>query len=248
VKFKDHFSGHAASYAEARPGYPEALFEFLSGLCLQHKLAWDCATGNGQAAVAMARHFQQVIATDASTDQLEQAQAVPNIEYRQGSGECGAFQCYTGFSGSSGGGPGLTLVRYQLIFRQCRSSAETWRRVCHTKLWLKQCRCGGRRSDPTAVLRIVGPYWPLERQLVETRYADIDFPFTPVSCPPFQMSLRWSRQQLQQYLLSWSAVQRYIAENGSNPLDLIATDLQASWGDERVREVVWPLTVIVRRK
>jgi hypothetical protein len=62
------------------------------------------------------------------------------------------------------------------------------------------------------------------------------------------MSLRWSRQQLQQYLLSWSAVQRYIAENGSNPLDLIATDLQASWGDERVRKVVWPLTVIVRRK
>ena len=50
------------------------LFTYLASLCPAHDLAWDCATGNGQAAVALAPHFEQVIATDASAQQIDQAQ------------------------------------------------------------------------------------------------------------------------------------------------------------------------------
>ena len=32
MTFKDHFSGHAQTYREARPHYPEALFDWLSDL------------------------------------------------------------------------------------------------------------------------------------------------------------------------------------------------------------------------
>ena len=67
IKGKDHFSGHAACYQQFRPNYPEELFAYLASLCPNHRLAWDCATGNGQAAVALARHFDSVIATDLST-------------------------------------------------------------------------------------------------------------------------------------------------------------------------------------
>ena len=49
--FKDHFSGHASAYAAFRPSYPPELFEQLAALNTRRERAWDCATGNGQAAV-----------------------------------------------------------------------------------------------------------------------------------------------------------------------------------------------------
>ena len=74
-KDKDHFSGHADRYEAFRPTYPEALFVYLSSLCPLRELAWDCATGNGQAAVALAPYFKTLIATDASQQQIDHARA-----------------------------------------------------------------------------------------------------------------------------------------------------------------------------
>jgi ubiquinone/menaquinone biosynthesis C-methylase UbiE len=80
-KDKDHFSGHAACYHQFRPSYPDALFAYLASLCPSHDFAWDCATGNGQAAVALSPHFTSIIATDVSAQQIEQAQPVPKVRY-----------------------------------------------------------------------------------------------------------------------------------------------------------------------
>src|SRR5271165_2168404 len=80
-KEKDHFSGHAACYQQFRPRYPEALFAYLASLCGARDLAWDCATGNGQAAVALAPYFASVIATDFSAEQIAQAQGDPKVRY-----------------------------------------------------------------------------------------------------------------------------------------------------------------------
>ncbi|MEK7716601.1 MAG: SAM-dependent methyltransferase, partial [Pseudomonadota bacterium] len=70
MTFKDHFSQHAGDYARYRPDYPEALFAFLTKSVTQHELAWDCGTGNGQAALGLAGHFDRVIATDPSQTQI----------------------------------------------------------------------------------------------------------------------------------------------------------------------------------
>src|SRR5690606_31583471 len=82
MSFHDHFSGHAAGYAQARPTYPEALFDWLAAQCAQRELAWDAGCGNGQAAIALARHFARVIATEPSAEQVAQAPAHPRVEYR----------------------------------------------------------------------------------------------------------------------------------------------------------------------
>jgi hypothetical protein len=50
-------------------------------------LAWDCATGNGQAALALAAHFRHVHATDLSAEQLAQATPHARIDYRQAPAE-----------------------------------------------------------------------------------------------------------------------------------------------------------------
>ena len=81
MSFKDHFSGHSAIYSQYRPDYPPELYRFLAEQAPSRELAWDCATGNGQAALGLAAHFQHVIATDASSAQLEQACSHPQVEY-----------------------------------------------------------------------------------------------------------------------------------------------------------------------
>ena len=80
--FQDHFSPVAATYARARPGYPPALFAWLAHSCAARDLAWDCATGSGQAAVGLRPWFARILATDASAAQLEQAQPDSGIDYR----------------------------------------------------------------------------------------------------------------------------------------------------------------------
>ena len=73
MAFKDYFSDHATGYADHRPHYPAAMFAWLAQQCQHHDLAWDCASGNGQAALALAPHFERIIATDASQAQLIEA-------------------------------------------------------------------------------------------------------------------------------------------------------------------------------
>src|SRR5258708_2942546 len=81
TEFKDHFAVVASSYAEARPHYPKELFAFLARTAMGHECAWDCATGNGQAAVDLAEHFERVEATDASAEQIKNAVAHPKVRY-----------------------------------------------------------------------------------------------------------------------------------------------------------------------
>src|SRR5919204_5833680 len=82
MTFKDHFSKQAAGYAKFRPRYPQELFNYLGSIAPSRQLAWDCATGNGQAAIGLASVFDHVIATDASEKQIANAQSHETIQYR----------------------------------------------------------------------------------------------------------------------------------------------------------------------
>src|SRR5262245_38403499 len=82
TSFKDHFSTVASNYALYRPRYPAELFAYLATLVPTCEFAWDCATGSGQAAVALAAHFKRVIATDASATQIANGETHPRVEYR----------------------------------------------------------------------------------------------------------------------------------------------------------------------
>src|ERR1051326_7411546 len=82
MSFKDHFSKQATGYAKFRPRYPQKLFDYLGSIAPSRQLAWDCATGNGQAAVGLASVFDRVIATDASEKQIANAEQHDHVEYR----------------------------------------------------------------------------------------------------------------------------------------------------------------------
>jgi trans-aconitate methyltransferase len=75
------FATEAVEYAHLRPTYPDNLFEFLATIVASRNIAWGCATGNGQAATHLTRHFGQVIATDESGEMIAQAPRDPRITY-----------------------------------------------------------------------------------------------------------------------------------------------------------------------
>src|SRR5690242_19124561 len=81
-KFHDHFSAVANRYADFRPHYPAALFEYLATLVPRNSTVWDCACGNGQATIDLANRFEHVIGTDASSEQIASATAHPKVDYR----------------------------------------------------------------------------------------------------------------------------------------------------------------------
>ncbi len=80
--FIDNFSFKSKEYSFSRPVYPNDLFEFLSNLTPNKDLVWDCATGNGQAALGLSKYFKKVIASDASKNQIDNKFERENILYK----------------------------------------------------------------------------------------------------------------------------------------------------------------------
>jgi len=76
---KDNFSKQASVYAKYRPTYPPALFDFILKQIKNKQAAWDCGTGNGQAAKELAKHFEKVFGTDISQKQIDNAYKASNI-------------------------------------------------------------------------------------------------------------------------------------------------------------------------
>jgi len=240
MKFKDHFSGHAVDYAKFRPHYPGELFEYLACISPRHELAWDCATGNGQAAVGLARHFWSVIATDASAQQIESAEPDDRISYRVALAEA---------SGIDSASVDLILVAQALHWFDLDAFFTEAKRVLKEDgvLAITSYKVLEIAPEIDAIIwkfyhETTGPFWPPERELVETDYKDIQFPFPELSPVPFEMREQWNLDQLAGYLRTWSATQKFIAARGFDPVDSLMEELGAVWNNpEQVREIKWPL-------
>ncbi|KAI3435467.1 uncharacterized protein J3R85_006076 [Psidium guajava] len=75
------FDKQAETYLQGRPTYPSEWYSMLAARTSHHSLAWDVGTGNGQAALGVAEHYEQVIATDISEAQLSFAMPHPRVRY-----------------------------------------------------------------------------------------------------------------------------------------------------------------------
>ena len=245
--FKDHFSSASDTYASARPGYPDNLFAYLSSVCEQHDMAWDCATGSGQAAVKLADYFKSVIASDASAQQIRHAQYHPSLDYIVTSAEQSAI---------ASNSIDLASVAQALHWFALPAFSTEVDRTLKTggvlAAWTYNLLTINSQLD--ALLNhlygtLLGPYWPAERLLVEEAYQSINFPYLELTCPHFKMELNWNAGQLLDYLSTWSAVKARIADNQSDPLQEIKGPLLELWGDPvQHKRIEWPLAVRVWQK
>ena len=243
MSFKDYFSKQATDYAKFRPRYPQEMFEYLGRIAPSRQLAWDCGTGNGQAAVGLAAVFDHVIATDASEKQIANAQSHDRVEYRVAPAENSSLESET---------IDLLMVAQALHWFELDCFYAEARRILKPDGVLAATAYNLLQISPAIdeivnryYHEVVGPFWPPERALVE-RFANLSFPFDEINAPKFEMTAHWNLDHLLGYLRTWSSTQRFIAAKGADPLQEISAELGSAWGTpERRRNVNWPLTLRV---
>jgi methyltransferase family protein len=240
--FQDLFSRDSAGYAKFRPRYPAALFDWLAGLPASRRLAWDCATGNGQAATLLAERFEQVVGSDASLAQLRAARRAPRVGYVASLAESSAL---------AGGSVDLATIAQALHWLELPRFYAEVDRVAAPGAALAIWGYARLTAPPgiQATIRrfheeTLGPYWPIERKLVEEGYRSFQIPIREVVPPPFTIEARLNLPALLGYLRTWSAVGNYIRANGRDPVAELEPELAAAWGDPAVLQpIVWPLFV-----
>ena len=227
--FKDYFSERAAEYARFRPRYPAGLFEALARLTPGRALAWDCGTGNGQAAVGLADHFRRVVATDASLQQLAHAERHPRVAYVR------SLETRSGLAAAT---VDLVTVAQALHWFDLEPFFAEARRVLRPggaiAVW---CYDLARVTPEIDALldrfahETVGPHWAPERRHVRAGYQDLPFPFRELPFPPSTMDRELTLDQFAGYLGTWSVVRRYREAVGTDPLPPLIAAMAPRWGD-----------------
>jgi hypothetical protein len=240
--FADHFSRDSVAYARFRPRYPPELFAWLATLPAGHSMAWDCGTGTGQAAARLTPHFDLVVASDLSRAQLAAADRTTGALYFACSGEWSALGAHQ---------VDLVTVAQALHWLDRDRFYPEVSRVMAPGAAFAAWSYGVLRSSP-AVDRViarfygetVGPWWPPERALVEGGYRGVAIPIAEVAAPPFAIEARLTLEELLGYIRTWSAVGRFIAAQGYDPIPELGEALLPVWGEpSAARSITWALTV-----
>jgi SAM-dependent methyltransferase len=239
MTFKDHFSSQSAAYSRYRPGYPPALVAWIAAQAGSQRLAVDCATGNGQAAVALAERFEQVLAVDGSLSQLRNAAACERVAYVAATAE--RLPLRSGCASLVAAAQAAHWFDFERFHAECRRVLAPGGVVA---VWTYE----KFRVDPDvdSVIdrfydEVVGRDWPPERRYVEEGYRTLPFPWREVECPSFALETDWDLGQVMGYLATWSAVQRHKDRLGTDPLPALATELRSVWPADAALRLRWPI-------
>ncbi len=246
--FRDLFSAHAKDYGRYRPTYPDAVFAWLAAQAPSRHVAWDCGTGSGQAAVALAATMERVIATDASAAQLTHAEPHQRVTYGVGLAEAPELD-----AGS------VDLVTAAQAFhwfdapRFFDAAARVLKPGGVLALWTyRSARIAPAvdRIESDFYRNVIGQDWPMERRLVEEGYAKVvlPHPFTEIAAPPFELTASWSRDEFLGYVSTWSAVHQHRRRTGHDPLAPFAERIADVWPADVVHLVRWDLRMRVARR
>ncbi len=234
------FATEAADYAHLRPTYPDGLFDFLSTVVGSRDVAWDCATGNGQAARHLAEYFERVIATDESEEMLAQARPDPRIAYRVAEAEDSGIEAHS---------VDLVTVAAAIHWFDLRRFYPEVRRVLKPgaaiAAWTYYTPVFGNAIDDIIrrlVHDVLGDYWDERLHYVVDEFHDLPFPFEPIEAPSLRTDMRWDMEDLLGYFETWSASVKYRKEKGARPTEQIRGDLARAWGDPgQKRDLHFPL-------
>ena len=238
--FEDHFSKHSEQYAQYRPQYPDEIYAYLASIAPGHSLAWDCGTGNGQAAIGLAKYFDKVHATDASAEQILRAYPHNKVDYGVEPAEHYSLDTTS---------TDLITVAVAIHWFNFDEFYREVKRVLKPNGILAAWTYSFPEISPEIdslvnryYYEILSGFWPERIHYLEERYETLPFPFEEIAPPSFVMKADWNLNQFAGFLDSWSATQRYKTQKGNHPLEIIWPELVAAWGGENEPRLIrWPL-------
>jgi hypothetical protein len=242
---KDLFSKQSGLYATHRPGYPEALFSYILQFVNARRDAWDCATGNGQVAAALAPHFKKVYATDISEQQLSRAVRKPNIQYSIQPAE------KTGFPDNQFDlvtvGQAIHWFDFDRFYAEVTRTSRPGAVMAAIGYTYPVVNANVDALLERFNREILSDYWEPERQYIEDNYRTLPFPFEEIDAPAFEAAYEWDAERYIGFLRSWSPVQQYITEHGKDPVDQVAEDLRKAWPDQAGISIRFPVLLRLGR-
>jgi ubiquinone/menaquinone biosynthesis C-methylase UbiE len=243
---KDLFSEQSKLYAQFRPTYPKQLFNYILQFVGERKTAWDCATGNGQAATVLADYFQKVEASDISQAQIENAVKRENVQYHICPAET------TPFPENSFDLITVAQAYHWLNWKEFHNEAtRVGKRNAVIAIWTYDTLFSDDENVNGIIQHfyhhITGPYWDKERKYVDERYSTVDFDFEPLPPEKFQTVIKWNKEQLEGFFQSWSAVRNYIKSNKRNPVALVKKDINTVWSAGEQKEFYFPIYLRIGR-
>lgn len=240
MNFLDLFSDKAALYASARPRYPDELFRFIAAQAPRTQSVWDCGTGNGQAAVSLASHFDSVCASDPSSEQIAHAIRCTGVEYSVQPAERTIYP--PGHFDAVCVAQALHWFDLPAFFREVLRVTKpqgifaTWGYD-----WFK-VSAAFDAAFKELVLAVIAADWAPQNKILWNGYRDVAMPFAPLPVPSFQIRESWNLAQLLAYVHSWSATRRCMERQGTAFFAKAASDLERHWGDAGSRkDIVMPL-------
>lgn len=244
--FRDHFSAVAAQYAQARPEYPPALFDWIASVVPARDLCWEAGCGSGQASRDLSRVFERVYATDPSAAQIANAQGPENVTFAIERGEA----CSLGDASADAACVAQALHWFDLpkFFAEC---GRVLRPGGVLFAWgYQDIEVDADIAGANAALQArIHADWAPERWFIDEAYASFEFPFEAIDPPRFELRAEWTLPRLLGYFSSYSATKLHRERTGEDAVALHADALVAAWGDpRRPRTMRWPLFVHARRK
>jgi SAM-dependent methyltransferase len=240
MKFQDYFSRQATLYAQFRPVYPGKFFDYLASICSERKLAWDCATGNGQAAIELARRFRKVIATDPSSEQIKHAFQHAQVEYHVEAAEQTSIR--SNRVDLTTVGTAVHWFDLERFYAEVRRVSKPEAPIAVWTYHLPKITLNVDRSLAKLYWETLGSFWPQNIHLLEDGYQSLPFPFKEIRAPEFFMQAKWELKDLVGFIASWSAARRYVDAHGEAALEEGLVELAQNWGEpNRVQSVKWRL-------
>lgn len=243
-EFSTLFTKQSLAYSTFRPSYPNELFKYLKSITPGHQLAWDCATGTGQAAIKLVNYFDYVIATDISESQIKNGYQHKNISYKVSYAEKTEIESHA---------VDLVAAAQCLHWFVLPQFYEEVRRVSKPNGVIAAWGYGYARIESKIDdivtqwgREFLKPYWG--SRMTSFDYNTAQFPFRKIDPPKFKMVADWNLKELLGYLDSWSGVQTYKDKNNTNPIDAILKDLVQHWeSPEGKKRVSWDIDLLVGR-
>jgi SAM-dependent methyltransferase len=243
---KNWFDQGGKAYARFRPDYPDELSAFLASIAPDNNIALDVGCGSGQFTTQLADHFASVVGLDPSADQIANAAPHERVRYLCAPAEKLPLSDHS---------VSLITAAQAAHWFDLPAFYEEVRRVSVQGGIVSLISYGVLKLEPALDERFrhfywneIGPFWPAERRLVDTGYADMHFPFEELPTPSMEIRREWNLAELLGYVSTWSAVRRAREAGREDVLLSFANDLEAIWSAaDNKHAIVWPINMRVGR-